>query len=265
MAMVTGGNGQLHCWRGGEGRELVLIHGMFGDHLDWEPVLEPLAQRFRVTAPDLPGFGASPRNHRRYDANLFVNAIHALAGGRRVALVGNSFGGQVAMLYALAHPELVSALVLAGSGGFSRFSAGQQALMGAQASEEALMGMRPEFVRALFAPLFVNWSEAAERYVARREACLAFPDYAAYARAVSASARFSLSTCLLDELAGIRCPTLLVWGEKDYTVPVSLAWDAVALFPHAQLTVLEACGHLPQIECPETFVRTVERFLRTAP
>ena len=114
--MVTG---SLFSWQGGEGRELVLIHGMFGDHLDWEPVLEPLSRSFRVTAPDLPGFGASPRNSRhRYDAELFVNAIREVTGGRRVTLVGNSFGGQVAMLYALAHPECVSALVLVSSGGF---------------------------------------------------------------------------------------------------------------------------------------------------
>jgi 3-oxoadipate enol-lactonase len=264
--MVTGSNGRLFSWQGGEGRELVLIHGMFGDHLDWEPVLEPLSRSFLVTAPDLPGFGASPRNPRhRYDANLFVNAIHGLTGGRRVTLVGNSFGGQVAMFYALAHPESVSALVLVASGGFSRFSPGQQAMLGARTGEDVLLNMRPDVVRALFSPLFVNRTEAVERYLARRQASLAFPDYPAYARVIAASSRLSLDTCLLDDVARLDCPTLLLWGEQDYAVPVALAWDAVNRFPRAQLTVLANCGHVPQIDCPEAFVRAVERFLRTTP
>ncbi len=264
--MLTGSNGRLHSWQGGEGRALVLIHGMFGDHLDWEPVLEPLARKFRVTAPDLPGFGASPRNPRqRYDAELFVNAIHGLTDGRRVTLVGNSFGGQVAMLYALAHPECVSALVLVASGGFSRYSPGQQALLGARTREDVLLGMRPDVVRALFSPLFVNRSEAVERYLERRQASLGFFDYPAYTRVIAASSRLSLGACLIDDIGRLECPTLLLWGEKDYVVPVALAWDAVNRFPRAQLTVLANCGHMPQIDCPEAFLRALERFLRTAP
>ena len=125
--------------------------------------------------------------------------------------------------------------------------------------------MQPDMVRALFSPLFVNRTPAVERYLDRRQASLALPDYGAYARAIAASSRLSLGTCLLDDLERLPCPTLLVWGENDYAVPVALAWDAVNRFPQAQLTVLANCGHVPQIDCPEAFVRVLERFLRTTP
>jgi pimeloyl-ACP methyl ester carboxylesterase len=78
----------LHFLYRGKGPALVLIHGMFGDLLDWEPVLEPLAESHRVIAVDLPGFGASSKPPREYSADFFVSTLHeslALRSLRRAA------------------------------------------------------------------------------------------------------------------------------------------------------------------------------------
>ena len=251
----------MRCYEEGQGSSVVLIHGMFGDHLDWEPVIEPLAAAHRVIAVDLPGFGEADKPAADYTAELFTGSLRAALGEEPVTLVGNSFGGQVAMLYALAYPEQVRSLVLVASGGFARYSPEEQALAAARLSEPVLRSMTTQFVRILFTPLFVSRNGVTERYVARQQERLARPDYPAYARAMASSLRLSLHTCLLDELPRIACPTLLLWGDRDYVVPVDLARQAVGLFPAAQLTVFPGCGHLPQLERPEAFVRTVAPFL----
>jgi pimeloyl-ACP methyl ester carboxylesterase len=65
----------IHFLDRGKGPSLVLIHGMFGDSLDWEPVLEPLSESHRVIAVDLAGFGASSKPHREYSADFFVSTL----------------------------------------------------------------------------------------------------------------------------------------------------------------------------------------------
>src|ERR1043166_691919 len=69
---------RLRCVDLGKGPPMLLLHGMFGDYLDWEPVIEPLAERFRVIAVDLPGFGDSDKPDTEYDSELFIGAIRAL-------------------------------------------------------------------------------------------------------------------------------------------------------------------------------------------
>src|SRR5258708_14811590 len=109
----------------GRGPALVLIHGMFGDHLDWEPVLEGLAERHRVIAVDLPGFGESLKPDIDYDVCVFTLALAELLdrlGIERAVFAGNSFGGQIAMAFALEHPERVEKLVLITTGGLHEYS-----------------------------------------------------------------------------------------------------------------------------------------------
>src|ERR1051326_4820043 len=77
----------------GTGRPLLLIHGQFGDHLDWEPVLQPLSERYRVIAPDLPGFGDSSKPDASYSAEFFTRHLKLLLdalGVDRAAVAGNS-------------------------------------------------------------------------------------------------------------------------------------------------------------------------------
>ncbi len=258
------GDEQICYYEKGSGSPLVLLHGMFGDFLDWEPVLEPLSAAHRVLALDLPGFGASAKPRQNYSGEFFLNALYAFLRQLQVkgaTLIGNSFGGQIAMLFALRHPELVARLVLADSGGFQRYTPEEVALTEARFTEAAIAAVTPEINRLLFAGVFSQPSPASAHYLERQNAKLQRADYAAYAYAVAQSIRLSLATYVLEQVSAIRCPVLLVWGERDYVVPLALANAALAHLAHGELKIIPGCGHAPQLECPREFLQSIQPFL----
>ena len=249
--------------RGG-GPPLVLIHGMFGDHLDWETVLEPLARKHRVIALDLPGFGDSEKPEREYTAEFFIAALDELLqslGVERAPVVGNSFGGIVAALYALAHPQKVERLVLVSSGGLRTFGGEERRLAVERLSEENLLGLTPAAHRLMFPVIFAKTGEVQERYFAKQDAKLARADYPAYVRAIVSSIRLVLSVYLLERLRDVRCPTLLLWGDRDTVFPVEQARQALERLPLGTLKIIPGGGHMLQADCPEELVAAVEEFL----
>lgn len=252
----------------GAGPAVVLLHGMFGDHLDWEPVLAPLARRFRVIGVDLPGFGDSSKPDRAYTGEHFAENLAGLLtalGLDRAALVGNSFGGEIALLTALRYPERVERLVLVSTGGFRRIPEAEQQEIRRRYNEATLAQLTPEMHRLMFAPIFVRHGEQWERYLARQDAKLQRPDLPAYARALARSIELAMSLYLLDRLPAIGCPTLLLWGSDDRVIPVELARQALPQLPRGELVLLPGCGHAPQLDCPEAFVRALEAFLLPPP
>ena len=260
----TVGSDAICYYDRGRGTPLVLIHGMFGDFLDWEPVLEPLAARHRVVALDLPGFGASNKPRREYSAEFFVSTLHELFQQLEIKepiLAGNSFGGQIAILYALQHPDSVAQLLLVNSGGFQQYSEQERAMIEPRFSESVLAGLTPEINALLFSGVFTKPSETSARYLNKQNAKLQRDDYPAYACALASSIHLSLSTYLVDRLPELRCPTLLVWGEDDLVLPVSQAKLALTKLPSGELKTIPGCGHAPQMECPAGFLDTTRLFL----
>lgn len=260
----TIGSETINYYERGSGTPLILIHGMFGDYLDWEPVLEPLSVGHRVIAVDLPGFGTSSKPRRVYSAQFFVSTLDEFfrqLGIGNVILAGNSFGGQIAMLYALAHPASVTKLVLVNSGGFKKYSEEEKAQIESRFSENVLAGLTPQINALLFAGVFTRPSEMSVRYLEKQNTKLQRPDFSAYVYALVNSIQLALSTCLLDRLPELRCPTLLVWGDSDQVLPVAQAETAVKRLPFGELKRIPGCGHAPQMECPASFLEAVQPFL----
>jgi len=237
---------------------------MFGDFLDWKPVLEPLAQSHRVIALDLPGFGNSSKPHRAYTTDFFVSTLHDLfasLGLQEIILVGNSFGAQIAILYALRHPELVAKLILVDSGGLRSIPEDEAAAIAARFGAPVIAALTPEIHAMLFASVFTQPSAASQLYVQRQNEKLQRKDYPAYAESLASNIRLSMSSYLLDRLPEIKCPTLLIWGEKDLVLPVEQGQQALAKLVHGELKVIPGCGHAPQLECGEQFLHAIRHFL----
>src|SRR6266498_633958 len=182
------------AWEDGEGLRLVLIHGMFGDYLDWEPVLATLAERYHVVAVDLPGFGNAGKPDADYSAGFFLERLHGALGSAPLVLAGNSFGGQIAMLYTLAYPEQVERLILVDTGGLVNFSDVQKQWLLSRFPEPVLRALTPEIHQTMFRPLFVNGSPRLDRYIAKHDAKLSRVDYPEYTRALMRSMRLSVNT-----------------------------------------------------------------------
>ena len=107
--------------RAGPGPALLLLHGLGCDHTTWEPVIESLARRYTVIAPDLLGHGDSDKPRADYSVGGYANGMRdllAVLGIDRVTVVGHSLGGGVAMQFAYQFPERTERLVLVAPGGF---------------------------------------------------------------------------------------------------------------------------------------------------
>src|SRR5438270_7920750 len=107
----------------GWGPVVVLIHGITGSSLTWEEVIEPLAERYTVVAPDLLGHGESAKPRGDYSLGAYASGVRDLLqaiGHDRATVVGHSLGGGVAMQFAYQFPERCERLVLVSSGGLGR-------------------------------------------------------------------------------------------------------------------------------------------------
>ena len=248
----------------GTGPVLLLLHGMFGDITDWEPVLEPLSRTHRVIAIDLPGFGESSKPAVDYTADFFVSAFDALLDHLKIAravLVGNSFGGVICMLYGLQHPSRVQGMVLIGSGGFHDWSAEERGLAQTRFRKDNLRNLTPAIHRLIFDPIFVNKSSAAKTaYLKKQDAKLARSDFEEYVHAIHSSVQLALDACLLGRLSEIASPVLIIQGEGDQVVQMEWAKDGARRLPRAQLEVLKDCGHVPQLEAPREVAALVAAF-----
>ena len=255
---------KLFYYEEGSGPTLVLIHGMFGDYTDWEPALEPLARNFHVIAVDLPGFGLSDKPDVDYSADFFLRSLQGFLSALNVAhatLVGNSFGGELAILYALQHPNAVDALVLVSSGGLRSFSKEERDQVAIRFSEANLAKLSPQIQEWMFAPIFARHTAHRERYFAKQNDKLGRADHAAYARSLFRSMKLAAELDLMDRLPEIACHTLLVWGDADPVFPLEIAEAALERLRSAELVIVPQASHALQLDAPAEFVDAVTRFL----
>jgi pimeloyl-ACP methyl ester carboxylesterase len=255
---------KLFYYEQGSGPTLVLVHGMFGDYTDWEPALEPLARNFRVIAVDLPGFGLSDKPDVDYSAEFFLRSLQAFLAALNVThatLIGNSFGGELSILYALEHPDAVDALVLVSSGGLRSFSKEERDQIAFRFSEANLTKLSPQIHEWIFAPIFARHTSHRERYLAKQNMKLEREDRAEYARSLFRSMKLAAELDLMDRLPEISCRTLLVWGDADPVFPLEIAQAALERLKSAELVIVPQASHALQLDAPAEFVDAVTRFL----
>lgn len=257
---------------GGDGPVLLLVHGIAGSCANWRDVIEPLARRYTVIAPDLPGHGVSAGGPGDYSLGSLASGLRDLLlalGHERATLVGHSLGGGVAMQFSYQFPAMVERLVLVSSGGLGpevspilRAAAlpGADLFIAATASTGRKVG--GAIGRSLSTVGMKPAADVAE--VARGYASLAEPDrrraFLATLRSVigtegqrvSASNRFYLAE---------EVPLLIVWGARDPIIPVRHGEDAHRALPGSQLEIFEDAGHMPQLEQPGHFIAVLERFV----
>ncbi len=241
----------------------VLLHDYAFNSYTYAKFAPLLAQHGAVVAYDRPGFGLSERPMPPDYANGFnpytpqaqVDLLVALLdslGVQRAVLVANGLGANVALNTAQEHPERVEALVLLAAAG--QTSGGRSAPAWLLASPQ-MRRLGPVFLRQLAgAPgeqLFENaWADPEaitpeDRAAHQRTTSVEDWDRAMWEISLAANAGKAV------DLASVTAPTLVVAGEDDNTLPVSEPERLANELPDAQLAVMPACGHLPQLECPE--------------
>ncbi|MDA8309364.1 MAG: alpha/beta fold hydrolase [Actinomycetota bacterium] len=257
----------------GEGRReevgaVLLLHGSgpgVTAFANWRLTMPVLAEQRRVVAPDLVGFGYTERPAGfRYELRAWVQHLVAfldVLGLERVDVVGNSFGGALALALALTERARVRRLVLMGSVGL-RFpiTAGLEAVWGYVPSLEAMRHLLELFV--------YDRSRIDEALVrSRYEASAGAAEAEAWARLFPPPRQERLDALAVpeDELRGLDVPALVVHGRDDLVIPVETSYRLASLLPVGDLHVFARCGHWTQIEHAARFNALVDDFLRAEP
>jgi 2-hydroxy-6-oxonona-2,4-dienedioate hydrolase len=257
---------------GTAGLPLVLLHGV-GDHaFDWQWVMPALARAHRVYAPDLPGSGGSAKPDVDYSPAFFTRFVATFLdalGVDRAAVIGNSLGGLVGLRLALAEPERVAALGLVSSAGLGRevtYALRSLALPG-YGKVAVAWGKRPPGAaqRALgrSALLFARPWRVPREWLKEQYRLARLPGFLE-AQLATVRAQVGLKgqrEVLVDRLAHLKVPTLVVWGTRDRVLPYSHAHGAVARLQRGSLDLIADCGHSPQVEQPKRFVSSLAEFL----
>ena len=240
----------------GNGRPVLLLHPVGLDGSFWQSLSARLSGSFRVVEVDLAGHGdsAPPSRPGRMADRVadVVNLIEALGQGP-VLLIGLSFGGMIAQNVALARPDLVSAMVVAGCGGRIAVEAREAILKRGSDAEAGGMG-------AVVDGTLERWFNKdflAAPEVARVRARLLSDSPSAWAAAWEAISEHDA----LDRLGSVDVPVLVVAGELDLAIPVEAMRALAAAIPGSQFAVLPGAPHMMQIECAEEFNACVAGFL----
>ena len=252
----------------GEGPPILFVHGLSGCWQNWLAQLPAFAERHRVIAVDLPGFGGSELPAREISIAGYAAFLDRLCDLLEVdeplTVVGNSMGGFVAAELALAVPERVERLVLVSAAGVSSdrlrrepaltIARGIGIVTAWAASRHEALARRPGLRRVAL--------RFAVRHPERLSAPLAFELMRGSGKAGFLPAFAALiGYPLRDRLERIACPTLIVWGEDDRVIPVADAARFERLIPDARAVVLPDTGHVAMVERPLIFNTLLEGFL----
>ncbi|WP_029920977.1 alpha/beta fold hydrolase [Nevskia soli] len=247
----------------GKGAPVLLIHGSgpgVSAYANWRLVMPALAAAHRVIAPDLVGFGFSERPPGfSYDMDQWIG--HALGvmdalDVEHAHIVGNSFGGALALALAIRHPQRVKRLVLMGSVGVRfQITAELDEIWGYQPSLQAMRRLISMFSRDRN---HVDDALARVRYEASIR-----PGFQESYEAMFPAPRQRWVNAMASPEEAVRAlqhETLIVHGREDRVIPLSNAYKLLELIPRSQLHVFGGCGHWTQIEQAARFNRLLLDF-----
>ncbi|MFA6045339.1 MAG: alpha/beta hydrolase [Phycisphaerales bacterium] len=232
----------------GTGNPVVFLHGLVGLNDHWETVAQRVALRNRCIMLQLPLLGLTGDDCSIHGATeLTARFLQQYVGGPCV-IVGNSFGGHVALRLAVEQPQLLRGLVLAGSSGLIEKS---------MVSDVQIRPSR-EWLERKIGELFYDKSKMNPNDVER-----AFRELSerGHARAMVKLSRSARRNHLGSLIGSIKAPTLLIWGREDIVTPPEAAMELNAKIRSSRLCWLDRCGHAPMIERPDEFADALIEFL----
>lgn len=253
---------------------MVLVHGQGENWATWQRILPEFARTHRVYAIDLPGSGKSERlltaaSTPSFYSDLLKDFLHAF-DLENVTLIGHSYGGLISLRVALADQERVAALCLVDSAALGHETSPLLVALSLPLLGETMsvlcstplgrLGWTWMFaMNSFFNPHLVPvaWYSNASRLV-RNPAHLLTSVISPVRGQVSPTGQREI---LLNELAQLNIPTLIIWGENDRVVPHYHGTSAMRHLRQGRMVKIPRCGHMPQVEQPTAFVAAVSSFL----
>lgn len=264
---ITLANGaRMHYLRrGDQGRDVILIHGFLGSAYDWFRNLDALAGAHRAWALDLVGFGYSERvTERTYSLKAYARSVREFMdaqGIARATLAGHSMGGAIALEFAHDYPDRVDQLVLIAPATYlARIPAPINLAARAPIVPRALIGwaVTSPYARILTWRAALGGSHVG---IIEVEAGLRALRVKGTTDALVALIGSPCVSDLVEGMASIAQPTLLVAGEQDLVVPEWYCRNVAQRLPNAEMVTLAGAGHVPHIEFPDQVNRLMLDFM----
>ncbi|MCC6724788.1 MAG: alpha/beta hydrolase [Saprospiraceae bacterium] len=234
--------------KGGE-KHLLLLHGLFGALSNFTGILDRFGKNYNVVVPILPIFEIPLLKLSVSGLVDHVSAFVQKKGYDKVHVLGNSLGGHIALLYALAHPERVGSITLTGSSGLF------ESAMGSTFPKRGDY----DYIKKKTEETFFDPSVASKDLV---DEVFDIVNDRGKAVRVIATAKSAIRHNLRERLHAIVAPTLLIWGKEDQVTPAFVGEEFHQRIKNSRLVLLDKCGHAPMMEHPEDFNGYLEAFLK---
>ena len=254
---VAFADGRLTAVQAGAGPDLLIIHSLLADRTAFDPVLPWLTGRFRVTLVNLPGFHGSACIGPGLDG--YADRLASVFGpgglSPQTIVIGNGFGGTVAVAMALRHGDKFGKLLLSDvAAGFPPEGRKAFEVMAAKVEREGIGSVATISANRVFHEAYLAaHPEAIEQ---RRNVLLGIAP-----EGFIAACRSLMTADLTGQLGAIHQPTRVICGELDAATPPALCRLLADKIPNASYVELPGCGHCPPLEQPDAFIRAVEDFL----
>ena len=258
LEQLSAGHGALTAVRAGKGADIVLLHSLLADRHAFDPVLDTLAAKHRVTLINLPGFhGSQPPLLPLMDAYIAAieDGFEEFKIAKDAVLIGNGFGGTVALAFALAHPERISKLVVSdAAAAFPDEGKKQFEVMATKVAEGGLGAIAEIAAKRVFSPAYLA---AHPDLIDERKRVLMGID----PKAFQAACKILQEADLTPLLHRLEVPTLVVCGEFDQATPAALNKVIADKVAGAKYVELPGCGHCPPLEQPAQFIAAIKGFV----
>lgn len=248
------GGQKIHYVIGGEGKPLVLVHGLGGRSEDWLSLIPGFIQSgYKVYALDLLGYGESARPDVDYSISLEAQMVKAFLdsqGLQQPDLAGWSMGGWICLKFAAENPDRVRDLVLLDSAGL-KFDAVNAAFL--RPKTEADLGKMMQVLTPHPPHIPSFYARDLLRGFAREDWIIA--------RALKSM--YTAKDLMDGRMSTVTMPVLLVWGRQDVLTPPSIGQEMHQAMPQSVLKVFDGCGHLAPVECSREVGPSIVNFLNT--
>ncbi|NKB50287.1 MAG: alpha/beta fold hydrolase [Alphaproteobacteria bacterium] len=244
----------------GDGPDLLLLHSLLAERSVFDRALPDLASDYRVTLPNLPGYGGTPplalEDPTVADyADHIAGVMDGLDLPADTAVLGNGAGGFMAVALAIRHGGRLGKLVFADTGpGFPDAAKAPLRMLADRVEEVGMEAVLDAAMARMFPEPYI---EANPEVIAERKAALA----GCQPKAFAATARALANVEMADQIGAITNPTMVMVGLEDATTPPAMSYALHEGIAGSSLVEIPDCGHCPQIQARDTFVSELKAFL----
>jgi len=249
---------------------LLFVHGIMGTWRNWIFNLLPFADRYRVIAVDLPGFGLSEMPDGEFSLERYAETLKKLCGQlgiEKVTIIGNSMGGQISAIVAKKFPELLSKLILVDAAGFSTSTA-QLRRIAPYAKYFNWIFTFGYMIRKVIAGsklLTTAFTKIVLWKPAQISTELILVLLAGIGKKGFVPALQTIANTPIKKFPGtIDVETVIIWGRNDALIPKADAFRYAKMIPQATLELMDDVGHIPMFETPDRFNALIEQYAPAA-